>query len=202
MNIPFYELARIEDECSQAGVLDEYRKMVLAGTSPRAAAMYALQSPAGARNTDRAFCQGQQRKMESMGPLVRGMLQKRAKAAGIDTDGKYYMSGIGGHTDPAAWVSCAEDVLTVAKARNLKLEGSLNRQADPTEQKPPPDVVLAPDLVREFERKAFETDPGLRERCLKNRNARQELRESLVEKHGKKKRVKQGLRIKGVRIAR
>jgi hypothetical protein len=157
---------------------------------PRAAAMYALQATPGLKNTDRAFCQGQRRKMENMGSLVSGMLHKRAQQAGINTAGKYYMSGIGKATDPAAWVSSAEDVMTVAKARNLNLEGVLNRKAIQKDLPPPPKPVVAPDIVNKLARKAVANNPALRERCQKNKHAIRELKESIVEKHRHQKRPK------------
>jgi len=186
-NMAPYELERIEAECAAAGVLDEYRAIVARGTPPRAAAMYALQAPAGTRNTDRAFCQGQQRKMENMSPLVRGMLQERAKKAGLDTRGKYYVGGPFGAHDARSWVTSSEDLLTVAKSNNLNLEGVINRKAIAKEPAPKPPVLVAPEILNQLERKAMAADPGLRERLTKNKHARQDFRESLVEKHGRKK---------------
>ncbi len=185
-----HEVERIIDECAAAGVLEDYLVMVANGTSPRAAAMYALQSPAGTNTTDRAFCQGQQSKMENMSPMLRGMLQSRAKAAGINSDGKYFIGGLAernkGPTDPAAWVSCAEDVLTIAKAKNLQVDGVLNRKSIVKDQAPP-DTKLAPDIVNQLARKAVAADPSLRERCQKNKHAVTELKEKIVEKHSRKK---------------
>lgn len=195
MNIPSYELERIERECREAGVLEEYRAIVAKGTPPRAAAMYALQSPAGTRNTDRAFCQGQRAKMENMTPNVAKMLHQKARRAGINTSGKYYMSGLGRHTDPAAWVSCAEDVLTVAKAKNLTLEGVLNRKGIDKEVAPKPNPGVAPDIVNELARKQLAKDPSLRARCQTSKRARQELRESIIDKHARKNRPAKPFRL-------
>ena len=191
------ELARLEDECHAAGVLSEYEAMIDKGTYPRAAAMYALQEAAGTTNSDKAFCQGQHRKMERMSPLLRNALQMQAKQAGIDTNGRYFIGGLSGGNarDPSAWVTSAEDVMTIAKAKNLNVEGVLNRKAIVKEQKPLPEVGLAPDIVRQLANKAIDSDPALRERCLKHKHARHELAERIIEKHGKKKRVKKPRRL-------
>lgn len=186
MNISAVELERLHDECRRAGVLADYHKAVASGANPRFAAMLALQSPPGTKNTDRAFSQGQHRKMEQMGGRTRKLLQETAKRAGIETNGKYYLGGALKATDPAAWVTSAEDALTVCKRRNLNAEGVLNYKATVIE-KPPPDVALAPDLVRDFERKALQNDPALRAKVKANPKARRELREAIVERHGKKK---------------
>lgn len=168
-----------------------FDRLIAEGKTPEAAAMYACQQAPGTKNTDRAFCQGQQRKMERMSPLVRGMLQKRAKAAGIDTRGKYYLGGLGergkGPTDPASWVTCSDDVLTVAKAKNLNVEGVISRKAVQKEAAPPK-PGLAPDIVNNLAKQAMAKDPALAERVRKSRHARQELRESIIDKHARKKR--------------
>lgn len=193
--LPTYELARIEDECARAGVLDEYRRMVAGGTFPRAAAMYALQSAPGSRNTDRAFCQGARQRMENMLPMNAKAIHAQAKAAGIDSCGKYYVGGLGRYTDKAAWVTCAEDVMTVAKARNFDVDGVLRRKAIRKDPAPPPDVSLAPDIVQRLAADYIASDPALAERCAKSKHARLELREKIIEKHGRPKRVKKAKRL-------
>ncbi len=194
--IPSYELARIEDECKRAGVFAEYTSMVERGTSPRAAAMYALQQPAGTRNTDRAFCQGAHKQMENMTPINRQAIQRIAKRAGISTDGKYYKGGLGRYNDPAAWVSCADDVLAVAKAKNLDIEGVLNHKAVHKEVEPPKSQGLAPDIVQNIARDYLASDPALAERCSKSKHARLELREQIIDKHGRRNRPKKPNRLK------
>lgn len=192
--IASYELERIERECREAGVGEEYDRLVASGTSPRAAAMYALQQPAGTRNTDRAFCQGAQRQMESMTPINRQAIQKIAKRAGISTDGKFYKGSLGRYDDRAAWVTSADDVLAVCKAKNLDMEGVIKHTAVHKELPPPPDVPLAEDLVCEFARDYVTNDPALAERCRKSKRARLELREQIIQNHGRKRRPKKSNR--------
>jgi hypothetical protein len=184
MNSPAHELERLTDECLAAGVLAEFACMMAAGTAPRAAAMYALQTPPGSRHTDRAFCQGARRQMESMPEVNRKAIVKLAKSAGIATDGKFYKGSLGSYTDPAAWVTCADDVLTVCKARNLDCEGVIKHRAA-LKDEPPKPVDLAPHLARRLEREYLKRDPRLAAKVKASAKAKHELREMVVAKHGK-----------------
>jgi hypothetical protein len=181
---------RYADQCREAGVLDEYNTLLELGNKPGFAAMLALQSPPGTKNTDRAFCDGQQRKMQRMSPLLRNMLQARAKEAGIDTRGKYYVGGLSGGNpkDRAAWVTTSDDVLSVCKERNYACDGVISKRRDDSRDKPPEAVALAPDIVNGIAKKMLQQDPSLRERVKNNRSAQGELREQIIEKHGRQKR--------------
>jgi hypothetical protein len=183
-------LEQLRADATASGDVALFDRLIREGKTPEAAAMYACQQAPGAKNTDRAFCQGQRSKMENMSPMLAKMLRDRAKKAGIDVGGKYYIGGLAdrgkGPTDPAAWVSCAEDVLTIAKAKNLQVDGVLNRTAIAKEHKPS-DVKLAPDIVSKLARKAVAADPALAEKCRKNKHAVQELKEKLVERHTHRK---------------
>src|SRR4051812_11083036 len=90
-------LAQLQADADRCGPDSRalFDRLIGEGKMPEAAAMYACQQAPGTKNTDRAFCQGQQRKMAGMSKLVGGMLHDRARKAGINTSGKYYMSGIG-----------------------------------------------------------------------------------------------------------
>ncbi len=188
-------LEQLTADATRCGSLALFNRLIAEGKTPEAAAMYACQQAPGTKNTDRAFCQGQQRKMNGMSPLVGGMLQRAAKKAGIQTAGKYYMSGLGKATDKHAWVSSAEDVLTVAKQRNLNIEGVVNHKAVKREDKEQVSVPLAPDVIRQIEKKMLRADPGLLERVKNNKHARRELHEAIVDKHARKKRYKKSNRL-------
>lgn len=177
---------RYADECAAAGVLPEYEAMLAAGNPPGFAAMLALQSPPGSRNTDRAFSQGQHHKMERMHPTVRKALLYTAQKAGIKTDGKYYCGGLGRYDNPAAWVSCAQDVIDSAKIQDLNVEGVINHKGTQKDVKPQ-SVALAPDLVNEVAGKMLKADPALAEKCRKSKKARGELRERVIATHGRKR---------------
>jgi hypothetical protein len=185
--IPSYELERIEDECRAAGVYAEYAAMVARGEYPRAAAMFALQSPAGSRNTDRAFCEGARRQMDGMLPLNQKKVLAAARAAGISVDGKFYKGSLGRPNDPAAWVTCADDVLAVCKARNLDCQGVITHKAH-FEDRPAKKTPLAPDIVKTFERDYMAKNPALAAEAKKNPKVRKELRERIVATHGAKAR--------------
>ena len=190
---------RYADECRAKGVLKQYEALLAAGNPPGFAAMLALKSPPGTRNTDRAFCQGQVNKMERMPKKNRDAIIAAANRAGIRTDGKYYMSGLGKYDNPAAWVSSAQDVIESCKAQNKLVEGVVNftpKTLRPSD-KPKPEPALAPHLVREMEQKYFKDDPGLKEKCLKNKKARQSLREHIVAKHGRPERKKGKAKLVG-----
>jgi hypothetical protein len=71
---------------------------------------------------------------------------KEAKAAGINTSGKFYMSGLSdkrGHCDPAAWIDTTADIKKVAAARNLTVSGIVNHSGTPM---PPPKRTLSKRL--------------------------------------------------------
>lgn len=188
-------LEQLRADADACGGRELFDRLIAEGKTPEAAAMYACQQAPGTKNTDRAFCQGQQRKMESMSPLVRGMLQGRAKAAGLDTRGKYYVGGPFGAHDARSWVTSSEDLITVAKRNNLNLEGVLNHKADRTDVAPKESVPLAPGVIRQIEKKMLRADPALRERVKNNKHARLELHEAIVEKHARKKRYKKSNRL-------
>lgn len=166
-----------------------YDRLLAEGQTAEWAAMCACRQPPGSRNTDRAFCQGQVQKMERMSKSNRDKIIQLAQKAGIKTDGKFYMGGLGKYTNPAAWVSCAEDVITSCKVQNLGVEGVINfkapRQLDPT---PPKSVALAPELVAEMAHKEMTANPALAEKCRKSKRAQQELKEMVTAKYGKQPR--------------
>lgn len=179
-------------QAREAGVLAVYERLLKEGKSPGFAAMLAMQQPPGSRFTDRAFCDGQRRKMERMSDVTRRAIQENARRAGISTDGKFYVGGLGRPDDPAAWVTSADDVLAVAKKRNLGVEGVLRHKSVDECGPPKPPVPLAEPLVRELMAEKMAADPGLAARCRKSRKARQELREAVLDKHGRKPRTSRG----------
>lgn len=178
---------RYADECSAAGVLPEYEAMLAAGNPPGFAAMLALQSPPGTRNTDRAFCEGQRRKMERMPKANREGIQKIAQRAGINTDGKFYCGGLGGYSNPKAWVSTSQDVIESCKEQNCSVEGVINYNGikRPIEA-PPASKPLAEHLVKEMAVKEMQKNPALAEKCRKSKKAQGELREKVIATYGRK----------------
>lgn len=164
-----------------------YRQSLAEGSTMEFAAMCALRQAPGSRNTDRAFCQGAKRQMDGMSEVNKKKLYEIANKAGINTQGKYYKGSLGRYTDPAAWVSNADDVLAVCKERNLHCEGVISHKAvdkDPVEKK----HVMAPDLVRAGVKNHLKFDPALREKVRKNPKTMNEVVERVVHNHARKKR--------------
>lgn len=162
-----------------------YEQSLAEGSTMEFAAMCALRQAPGSRNTDRAFCQGAQRQLDSMSEVNKKKLYEIAHKAGINTQGKYYKGSLGKYTDPAAWVSCADDVLAVCKERNLHCEGVINHKAvdkDPAPRK----HKLAPDLVRAGVKNHLKFDPALREKVRKNPKSVREVVERVVHSHTRK----------------
>jgi len=146
--------------------------------------MLALQSPPRTKNTDRTFCEGAHRQMEDMPDRQRKAILKFAKQAGINTSGKYYKGSLGGYTDPAAWVSTADDVLAVCKARNYTVTGAVNHQGTVM---PPKRVKMAPDLMAEMTKKELKADPVLAEKVRKNPKKLSEVKERVVATYGRQR---------------
>jgi hypothetical protein len=88
---------------------------------------------------------------------------REAKAAGINTSGRFYMGGIAdkrGHLDPEAWVDSAGDVLRVAKKRDLEVHGIVDYV--PPQKGPPKEVDINPRILREHVKKELKQNPRMR----------------------------------------
>lgn len=146
------------------------------------AAMTACRRGALMANSDRAFNQHYRQVMEGrMGTFQEKILQ-HAQAAGISTQGKYYVSGLGGYDDPGAWVSTTDDVLSVCRDRNYTATGGVQHQGY---VEPPKVIPLAEDLIEESIAEELADDPALAERYRRNpRKVRPGLREKVIAKYG------------------
>ena len=148
--------------------------------------MCALRQPPGSRYTERAFLQDMGNRADKMNHLVRDATYKAAHKAGISTQGKVHMAGLGPATDPGAWVSTADDVLAVAKQRNLNISGAVEHKAVEKigkEKKP----HLAPDIMARLRKQYLKSDPALAEKVKKNKKASRELNERIIANHTRKK---------------
>jgi len=142
----------------------------------RWALMCATQTPPGTKGTDRALMEGKlnQQWLDDMPKKQAATMLSEARAAGIDTAGKVYMGGIAdlrGHRDPMAWVDSAGDILKVAKARNLTVEGAVTHKGVPM---PPKRQVLSERIVKEEMKRYRKLHPGKKAG---------ELREMIINKH-------------------
>ena len=112
---------------------------------------------------DRTFMEGRynQQWLDDMPRHQAKRILREAKAAGINTSGKFYMSGIAdkrGHCDPAAWVDSTSDVKAVAKQRNLTVKGIVNHKGTP---QPPRRTKLSKRLEAKYVRSEMQANPRL-----------------------------------------
>lgn len=160
-----------------------YVKLRSNGFTERWAEMCALQQPPGVRGTDRALMQhrlnGQW--LDEMPKGQADTILRQAKAAGINVEGKFYMSGLAdkrAHRDPAAWVDSVADIKKVAAQRNLTVRGIVDCDGIP--QPPPKPKRLSKRLTKEMMRFERQRDPSLKAK------KDGEVREMVIEKYGRK----------------
>lgn len=139
-------------------------RLIAEGQTEKWATMCALQQAPGVSGSDRTFMEKRNNHewLDGLPKRQANYIVKEAKAAGIDITGKYYMSGLAdkrGWCDPEAWVSGRDDVLRVAKNRNLEVTGSINHT--PVADLPPKKADLNPRIVRELARKEIAKNPSL-----------------------------------------
>ena len=157
MNLPY------EIENAPYYQQEHYRKMIADGQSEQFAIMCSLQQPPGTKGTERAFMQGRYNGewLNNMPERQAKYMLAEAKAAGINTNGRYYHSGIAdkrGWTDPKAWIEDSSDVVRVAKERDLHVTGSVNYTPPEREVKR---KGLAKDVVNDLANKERKKNPKL-----------------------------------------
>lgn len=171
MKLP-YEIAKAPQH-----VQDHFQRMVESGQDERFAIMCALQQPPGTKGTDRAFQEGRMDGswLNDMPVHQANKIVREAKAAGISISGKQYVSGLAdkrGHMDPMAWVGDTSDVLKVAKARNLTVQGIVNHEGS---ERPKPEAPpLSKRAIARLTRAAMAKNPDLK---------KAQARALVVEKH-------------------
>lgn len=155
-----------------------YEQLRDQGQSHAIADVCAHRHPPGTGKTDRAF---QQRIMEDPVPHIKGDKWKEqyireAKAAGISTDGKRYLTRLAdkrGAADPEAWVSDIEDVKRVARKRNMNMpDHGIHGHIVHT-----PDTPLAEDIIARHMKEELAVKPKADQR---------ELREKIIDQHAMK----------------
>lgn len=156
-----------------------YRQMIRDGQSERFAIMCSLQIAPGAKGTDRAFMEGRMNNQQFDGMPTRqaNYVIRDARKAGINISGKHYVAGLADKRrwcDPEAWVSSNDDILKVAKKRQLTVTGSVNY--DPPVQ-PPKRVKLNERIVKREVARLQKMHPTAKVG---------ELRERVIEKHAYK----------------
>lgn len=165
----------------------EFDAMVAKGNTPQFAMMCLARRGPIQNNSDRAFNQSYRRQMNGMHPKQRDQIIEIAQKAGVNTNGKYYVGGLGKYGDKDAWVSTNEDVRTVCDRKDLGANGpGIKRKA--SEPIPPKQIRLAPDIVNHQVSKRLAADPALQEKVRKGKVKMAHLKEEAIEKHGAKKK--------------
>lgn len=169
---------------------EHFRRCIANGCTPQMALMLASRFSPIMGGSDRAFNEGARRKMNNL-PAVNQKMVAMAQKAGINTNGKYHVAGLGAYNDPMAWVSTIDDAREVIKAKGLSSRGLINYQAP--EKPPQPDTLLAPDIVNDALRRRLSDDESLAARVAqaspkKRASLLREQREQIVAAHGKPRR--------------
>lgn len=176
----------LREECARAGVVELFDEIVSKGETAQWAAMCAMRSPPGSRYTERAFLQDMNSGVDKMNWIVRDHMYDMAKKAGISTQGKVHKASLGPASDPGAWVSSMDDVLAVAKARNLTITGAVNHKGV-EKLGPKKKVALAPDVIKRYRKEYLERDPSLASKVRKSKKASRELTERIIANHSRPK---------------
>lgn len=117
---------------------------------------------------------------------VRNRYLARARAAGVNTDGKVYCSSLADFPgDPRAWVDSTGEQKRLLEERGWNATGDITVKAP--DAAPPPPVRLAEDLVEErLSRKLEEMYPDAENgKVVKiKKKVIERLRNDIIEKHG------------------
>lgn len=169
-------------------VYEKFQELLERGDSPRMAHMLATRGAPMMGSSDRAFCEGQYRKMSRMSNPVRESMRAIAQRAGINTDGRYYVGGLGRYDDPAAWVSGKEDLINSCKKRGFDADGVVKARYADHDAPPKKAPKLAPHLVEEMCARHAKRDPKLAEKLRKDKSgrAKRDLQEKVTAIHGSK----------------
>lgn len=139
-------LIELEVESLRPDQKKHYADCIRRGESPRMALMLASRFSPVMGGSDRAFNEGARRKMSNL-PAVNQKMLEIARKAGINTNGKYHVSGLGAYNNPMAWVSTVDDVKESLKKQGLSSRGLVNYKAP--EKPPAPRIALAEDIIQD-----------------------------------------------------
>jgi hypothetical protein len=164
-----------------------YELMVESGNHPVMAHMLACRQAPVMGQSDRSFCESLHRRMSGRSEQERTAMVELARRAGINTDGKFYVGGLGTYSDPTAWVSNIEDARRALELKpHLNAEGLVRKKATHIPDGPPPRKILADDLAAEMIHKEIAADPKLAEKVRKKQVSASELREMVEDKYAYK----------------
>lgn len=175
-------------------LLPEYRElfdeMIADGQTPQFAMMCIHQKASNIGGGDSAFGRSAMRRMNGMRPDDQERIVAIARKAGVQTEGKYYCGQLGKYDNPLAWCSTADDLKKSCQIQNFGCDGVVkNKRVDTGPTQGP---KLAKDIVnREVDRK-LSKDAKLREQLETGNRKISDVREQVVAKHGKTRKVYEG----------
>ena len=143
--------------------------------------------------SDRTYCEHARYSMNHMGDYIQKNIVDIAQKAGINTNGKYYEGAIGRYNDPLAWVSGVDDAKAAIKKKNYTCEGLVRNKAVSAPHKEK-EIVLGEDIVRSSMQEhisAIRQEKGTN--WKPSRKKLGELREMVIERHGKRRRKASGI---------
>ena len=171
--------AEIRYDMTKLGIYLKCRAM---GVEPIFAAMRACRRAPGAKGMDRHFNEGARRRMNEMGQKSLAKIVAQAQKAGISTQGRFYVGGLGRYNDPQAWCSTIDDVVGTAKRKNLEMKGAAEHKMVEMDIQPRKQG-LAPDIMARYMKQYLKQDPGLAQRAKKNQRVVRELKERITATH-------------------
>lgn len=169
------EISRQTDEVQR-----HFYTMIANGQTPRFAAMCAMRKAPMTQYSDRTFNQCRMETMNAMPEWQREAYVKIAQRAGIATQGKFYVGGLGSATDKRAWVSTVDEVKAVCRERHLSADGLVHHVASPQPYKR---VRLAADVCRELVGRRLAADPALAAACKKDPAKLRRVEGEVVDRH-------------------
>lgn len=164
-----------------------YERLIATGMNPRFADMLAAQAAPRMRNSDMAFLgkSNDERYTHGLDDLSADRTLARAKAAGINTHGKVFMSQLGTPDNPLAWVSGIEDLRTSLRIQG---KGCESMGIKPVVKDPGENIPLADEIIEEEITNRCMANPDLVAKLQEKPETYNELREQVIEDHAPRKR--------------
>jgi len=133
-----------------------YFRMIRDGQSHNMAELLAVRKFPGVHGLDSAFMAG----THHQDSLLDHYRYRAAAEAGVDTNGRRYLSGMARFpNDPEAWVSSRDDVVRLCAERGWNCHGLVEHEAPAAE--PTPDIPIAPEIVDQHVEACLRAfDPG------------------------------------------
>lgn len=179
-------VAYAQVEAESPYVQQRFWELINEGSTAQAALMFSTMRAPGVKGGDRGFNENARHRMNTMSPTNRSEIIKIAQAAGINTNGKYYVGGLGRYDDPRAWCSTTDDVMRAAKDKGVIVTGSVTHDPGELREEPVP-IKMAPDIRDGIVQDYIRSDEELQRKARdKPKETIEDLRDMVVEKHGKK----------------